>query len=199
MEARPSYRHIASDFYTHCHDLPPQIGRCHISGAEAQRWADCIDGADGRAWRLPLLKADDEPQPLGGFGQQDEAARREAAERVIANHRNIVRFAARAGGRPGFPPASAPLSDPRASVLEASIPQVDAALRHAVHALLDGPGGATARLSDGLEPPVVAASLGYLRDRISVPRDMGAPAARHLRANLNEVIERVGAAAAAVA
>ena len=27
MEARPSYRHIQSDFYTHVHDLPPQAGR----------------------------------------------------------------------------------------------------------------------------------------------------------------------------
>jgi glutathione S-transferase len=197
MESRPSYRHIASDFYTHCHDLPPQIGRCQISNAEAQKWADRIDGADGRAWRLPLPSLDDEPQPLGGFGQGEEEARREAAERVIANHRNIVRFAARAGGRAGFRPASAPLSDPRATVLEASIPQVDAALRHTVHALLHGAGGgAGAPLSEGLEPPVVAAALGYLRDRISVPRDMGAPAARQLRANLNEVIQRVGAAAA---
>ena len=25
MEARPSYRHIQSDFYTHVHDLPPQV------------------------------------------------------------------------------------------------------------------------------------------------------------------------------
>ena len=32
MERRPSYRGIASDFYTHCHDLPPQIGRCQVSG-----------------------------------------------------------------------------------------------------------------------------------------------------------------------
>ena len=26
MEGRPSYRHIQSDFYTHVHDLPPQVG-----------------------------------------------------------------------------------------------------------------------------------------------------------------------------
>ena len=74
--------------------------------------------------------------------------------------------------------------------------QIDAALRHTVHSLLSGPTEAAASLSEGLEPKVVAAALGYLRDRISVPRDMGAPAARQLRANLNEVIEKVGAKAA---
>ena len=32
MEGRPSYRHIQSDFYTHVHDLPPQVApwRCHL-------------------------------------------------------------------------------------------------------------------------------------------------------------------------
>ena len=30
MEGRPSYRHIQSDFYTHVHDLPPQIGGCRM-------------------------------------------------------------------------------------------------------------------------------------------------------------------------
>lgn len=194
MESKPSYRNIASDFYTHFHDLPPQIGRCQVSGPEAQAFADRIDGADGRAWRLPLPPLDEEPQPLGGFGQDEDAAKREAAERIIANHKAVVRFAARAGGGAGFPPVSAPLSDPRAGVFEASIPQVDAALRHTVHALLVGPDNALAQPSEGLESPIVTASLGYLRDRISVPRDMGAPAARQLRAHLNEVIERVGAA-----
>ena len=32
MESRPSYRNIQSDFYTHVHDLPPQVApwRCHL-------------------------------------------------------------------------------------------------------------------------------------------------------------------------
>ena len=42
MEARPSYRNIASDFYTHVHDLPPQIGRCQSSGDEASALADQV-------------------------------------------------------------------------------------------------------------------------------------------------------------
>ena len=52
MEGRPSYRNIQSDFYTHVHDLPPQVGRCQMV-AEARPLADAIDGTDG-SWSLPL-------------------------------------------------------------------------------------------------------------------------------------------------
>ena len=64
------------------------------------------------------------------------------------------------------------------------MPLVDAALRHVVHALLAGPDAAAANLSP-LEPTTTVKALGYLRDRVSVPRDMSYPAARQLRAHLN--------------
>ena len=68
MEGRPSFRNIQSDFYTHAHALPPQVGRCHFAG-DGRAHADVIDGADG-SWSLPL-KADhgDLAEPLTGFGQ----------------------------------------------------------------------------------------------------------------------------------
>ena len=100
---------------------------------------------------------------------------------------------------------AAELSDPNAAPAEEALPVVDALLRHTTHALLDSEGDAGAaalspdRLSGGIEPRAAAASLGYLRDRISVPRDMSYPAARQLRAHLNGVIEGVGAKAAAAA
>ena len=34
MEKRDTYMGLRSDFYTHCHDLPPQLG------GEARVWAD---------------------------------------------------------------------------------------------------------------------------------------------------------------
>mmetsp|Transcript_30917 Transcript_30917/g.91861 ORF Transcript_30917/g.91861 Transcript_30917/m.91861 type:complete len:474 (-) Transcript_30917:252-1673(-) len=204
MESRPSYRHVQSDFYTHVHDLPPQIGRCQ-SVPEAEELAAEIDGSDG-SWSLPLPEDDGSLlQPLQGLGAGADAARREAAERLLHNHEAIGRFAARGLSAPGFPPVAAELSDPNAAPAEEALPVVDALLRHTTHALLDGEGDAGAAalspdtLSGGIEPRAAAASLGYLRDRISVPRDMSYPAARQLRAHLNGVIEGVGAKAAAAA
>lgn len=191
MEGRPSYRHIQSDFYTHVHDLPPQIGRCQPV-ADAQPYMDAIDGSAG-SWTLPGLSAMLELHPTDGLGQDEAAARREAAERLLANHADVARFAARGLGRPGMPPVSAPLSDPRASSDEGALPLVDASLRHIVDALLSGTDAAAERLGQSsLEPRATAATLGYLRDRVSVPRDMGYPAALQLRAHLNWLIEESG-------
>jgi len=116
----------------------------------------------------------------------------------VNNSNNIVRFAARGLSGPGFPPVSADFSDPNVVPNEEAVPLVDAALRHVTHALIEGTDAASAsNLSSGIPPTAAAASLGYLRDRISVPRDMGWPAARQLRAHLNYVIDEFGAKAAA--
>jgi glutathione S-transferase len=37
LEARSSYRATQSDFHTHVHDLPPQMGGCHANGSPLQR------------------------------------------------------------------------------------------------------------------------------------------------------------------
>ena len=67
---------------------------------------------------------------------------------------------------------------------------VDVCLRHVAAALLDGTDGevATAAAADlkGVDQSgALASCLGYLRDRIGVPRDMGQAAALELRAHLN--------------
>merc|ERR1712232_1372399 len=55
MESRESYMASRSDFHTHVHDLPPQIGGCIASGTQEQKAvAAMIDGTDGRSWHLPL-------------------------------------------------------------------------------------------------------------------------------------------------
>jgi len=197
MESRPSYRHIQSDFYTHVHDLPPQIGRCH-STPESEPYAAAIDGRDG-SWRLPL-PADDgqliEPLQglMAGVAEPEAVARREAAERLLSNADAVVAFAARGLVGPGSPSVSAALADPNAKPDPASFPLVDAALRHVAHSLLDGADEAKAALSPSLPPESTERALGYLRDRISVPRDMGLPAARQLRAHCNAMIDAAAAA-----
>lgn len=42
MDTRESFRGIKSDYYTHCRDLPPQIGRCYFRLPLAERFRDEI-------------------------------------------------------------------------------------------------------------------------------------------------------------
>ena len=141
------------------------------------------------------LFARDAPTLTAAAAALAAQAAREAAERLIANHAAVARFAARGAGRPGFPPVAAPLSDPNAVADDGALEQIDIALRHTVHALLAGHEAAAGSFTAGLDAPTAVKSLGYLRDRISVPRDMCYPAARTLRAHLNWSIEMASSAA----
>jgi glutathione S-transferase len=79
MESRPTYRGTQSDFHTHAHDLPPQMGGCWENG-EPQMLVN-KDRVDNGPW----------------FGLPDvtytepENARQEALYRVIKHHINIIR------------------------------------------------------------------------------------------------------------
>ena len=104
MEERDSFKGIQSDYYTHCHDLPPQIGNC-FPQPEAEKYRKEIDG---ELWRLPVRQG---IEPLNAGA---DMARREAAARVIENRDKLVPFCLRAVGARGSPRVSAPLSDPNA-------------------------------------------------------------------------------------
>jgi len=199
MANRDVYRGIKSDYYTTAHDLPPQLGGCVENGENAQA-RDAIDGVNGIDWKLPLGPLDATSlEPW--WGEDDpRAARLEAASRVIDNHVNVTRFAARGCGQQGSPAYSAPLSDPNAKPGEEFVPAVDAALRVVVQSMLqseltmNAPVKSTlvTKGSDFPTGPAIA-SLAYLRDRIGVPRDMSYPAARQFRAHLNYVIDSLAA------
>lgn len=177
MESRPTYRATQSDYHTHVHDLPPQIGGCLASGTPEQiAAAASIDGTDGISWRLPLQPDSLEPAPLGV--DEPEADRAEAALALIRHHENIVSSSAAATG-----------ADPGAA---------DAAFRAAVATLLHHGGdpattaSAAASDEDGDASGAAAAgALRYTRDRICCPRDMGLGAARQLRAHLNYVADAI--------
>jgi glutathione S-transferase len=156
LEQRPTYRGTQSDFHTHAHDLPPQMGGCFASGsAEQRQWAARIDGG-----LLPLdLSAQVDPE-TSALPQQDPA--QEALARVLRHAPTLLdRMAA-------------------ATAIERGA--LDAALRAALARLLPSPG--PGQPVTPLPPAGTAAGLRYLRDRISVPRDMGLHAARLLRAAL---------------
>jgi len=79
MESRPTYRGTQSDFHTHVHDLPPQMGGCWENG-EPQMQIN-KDRVDCGPWDgLPDVAY---PEP--------ETSRAEALYRVIKHRANIIR------------------------------------------------------------------------------------------------------------
>ena len=79
METRSTYRGTQSDFHTHAHDLPPQMGGCYENGEpEMQRNRDRVDNGPWRG--LPDVTY---PEP--------ETAKEEALARVIKHRNNIIR------------------------------------------------------------------------------------------------------------
>lgn len=206
METRDPYLAFQSDFYTHCHDLPPQLGGC-ISTPESLPFAAAIDGTDGKSWHLPLPPLSATSLEPFCPGEDPARDRLRAARQLVSNHVNVTKFALRGVGQPGPRPVSAPLSDPTAISGMEYETEVDAALRFVAAALLrgdeaDGKPAVEVAVSSSqqqqgssLHGASVVPSLEYMRDRVGVPRDMPLPAARQLRAHLNWFIDTVAPSA----
>lgn len=141
LEQRPTYLGTQSDFHTHAHDLPPQMGGCYASGSAVQ--LQLAARIDRGPW--PIEAPDPETS------QAEPAHSAALALGRVLRHRAPI-LARNPAGPAGF----------------------DLPLRTALTALIRG--GALLP-----PPPGSAASLRYLRDRISVPRDMPLHAARRLR------------------
>ena len=148
MESRPTYRGTQSDFHTHAHDLPPQMGGCW-ENSEPQMLLNKARIDNGPWFGLPDATY---PEP--------ETSRAEALQRVIKHHINIIR------------------------VNPADDKLFDEALRCALTYMMIG---------EVCTPPSGSDSaLRYLRDRISVPRDMSIYAAKRLREALEKTASLVG-------
>lgn len=148
MESRPTYRGTQSDFHTHVHDLPPQMGGCW-SNNEPQALINQSRVDKGPWDGLPDVTY---PEP--------ETSRAEALHRVIKHHENIIR------------------------VNPAEDKLFDQALRCALTHMMTG---------EVCTPPSGSdLALRYLRDRISVPRDMSIYAAKRLRESLEKTAALVG-------
>ncbi len=126
MERRETYRSIQSDFYTHVHDLPPQLGGCVMNASAAQkRAAAAIDGTDGVSWHLPLPRLDARsPEPLREGQQEDSMVDRNEAAIALVRHREAMQEL----GRLGLPQASTRDAD--------ALQAVDGALRLVVQCLM---------------------------------------------------------------
>ncbi|WP_310489846.1 glutathione S-transferase family protein [Chamaesiphon sp. VAR_69_metabat_338] len=79
MESRETYRGTQSDFHTHVHDLPPQMGGCWENG-EPQMLVNKarVDNGDWDGLPDALF-----PEP--------ESARAEALYRTVKHHANLIR------------------------------------------------------------------------------------------------------------
>ena len=150
MESRSTYRGTQSDFHTHVHDLPPQMGGCWENG-EPQMLLNKARVNQGPWFGLPDVIYD-----------EPEDSRAEALQRVIKHRASLIQ------------------------VNPAEDSLFDAALRCALTSMMTG---------QICEPPQDSDSaLRYLRDRISVPRDMSIYAAKRLRQALEETAALVGQA-----
>ncbi|NER83383.1 MAG: glutathione S-transferase, partial [Leptolyngbya sp. SIO1D8] len=148
MESRPTYRGTQSDFHTHVHDLPPQMGGCY-ENSDPQTRLNQARVDNGPWFDLPDVTY---PEP--------ETSRVEALHRVTKHRDNLIR------------------------VNPADDLMFDEALRCALTHLMT---------STVCSPPSGSDSaLRYLRDRISVPRDMSIYAAKRLRQSLEETAALAG-------
>ena len=149
LESRSTYRGTQSDFHTHSHDLPPQMGGCYenrnpqtkINQAKVDRGAgDATGDATPKAnwFDLPDVKY-----------TEPENSRQEALARVLKHRENILQV------------------NPTEEALFGE------ALRCALTNMMTG--------ADCPPPADSEIGLRYLRDRISVPRDMSIYAGKRLR------------------
>lgn len=148
MESRPTYRGTQSDFHTHAHDLPPQMGGCYKN--DDPQTAINRNRVDNGPWEdLPDVTY---PEP--------DTSRAEALYRVVKHHANLIK------------------------VNPAQDELFDQALRCALTHLITG--------EVCTPPPGSDIGLRYLRDRISVPRDMSIYAAKRLKESLEVTAALVG-------
>lgn len=203
MERLDSYRLTKSDYYTHCWDLPPQLGGC-IEETAGERFRKAINGERSLdnsqgSWEIPLQSDNGGVEPDWEWASKN--CNLEATERISANHEAIVKFAARGAGQKALSMFSAPLADPTATPSTAVQISVDTVLRVVALSMIESETALMPVLEDVVRTihsnggqdfsSGVVDSLTYLRDRIGVPRDMKLPAARVLRAHLNWAIGRL--------
>ena len=151
LERRSTYLGTQSDFHTHVHDLPPQMGGCYANSTAEQQ--------------VLSARIDQGPWPIGAAAELDpETSQVEPPDAATVALARVLKHRRTLTSRNPLPEA-----------------RFDQALRCALSHLAQG--------KDIAPPPGSATGLRYLRDRISVPRDMPLHAARRLR----QALERTAA------
>ena len=152
MESREVYRGTQSDFHTHAHDLPPQMGGCFFPyGGQRINETKLVDHGP---YQNITGEVNPEVYPM------PQLAKEEAAYRMIKHHETLA--------------SKSPFGE------EA----FDDGVRCALTLLLTG---------QQIAPATKDAdhAIRYIRDRISVPRDMSIWAAKNLRQSLEDTAQLI--------
>jgi len=211
LEKRSTYLGTQSDFHTHAHDLPPQMGGCYPSGDPAQgalaaridqgpwpistgaealvrRAGEGSEQDNGFAKGTAIEQGKDAAaqDPETGLDQKraldPETSQREPADAALVALAQVLKHRGPILARNPLPPECfEPALRCALTALVAGRGLVSGSAEAAGTAE-EGQGGAGGREGRALTPPAgSAAGLRYLRDRISVPRDMPLYSARRLR------------------
>ncbi len=148
LESRSTYRGTQSDFHTHAHDLPPQMGGCYAN-RDKQTAINQAQVDRGDWFSLPDVKY-----------PEAENSRQEALARVLKHRDNIIK------------------------VNPATNDLFEVALRCALTYMMTE--------KDCPPPANSEIALRYLRDRISIPRDMSIYAGKRLRTALEYTAQLIG-------
>jgi len=150
METRETYLGTQSDYHTHAHDLPPQMGGCYTNNsAEAKENADLIDAG---------LLTDTVPEVSH---EEPATSMQEVIHRMLRHHDTISAINPYNNG------------------------VVDEALRCALTNMATGK-------HECVPPTGTDTALRYVKDRISVPRDMSIWAGKRLRTALEATAQLDG-------
>lgn len=206
LDRRPSYAAIKADFFSIVNGLEPLFGRAYgVETPEVKEIQRKIDGLHYTSWRLPVSAEENTREYLPPDTQPSERyTRQRAAVRLILNNKRLPRYMARALGTPG-PEYRSPLADPHNAIDEWVLPEVDAAYRYLVLALLRGKevvaplvAADKAAADTAYGGPVeearaargrIVGCLNYLKYRVGVPRDMTLAEARLVRGTLTWLVE----------
>jgi len=171
MESRPCYRGTKSDHHTHVHDLPPQMGGCYFSPGsemEMQSVAEAVALVDEPTPdKVIRNEVNDETFP------EPKSSRLEVCYRVLMHKEGMSKINPVKG------------------------PAFDVSLRAVLTKILED---STANESDQQEdvetldvlPSGGSQALLWIRDRLSIPRDMSLWAGRRFRSTLTAVATQYG-------
>ena len=152
MESREVYRGTQSDFHTHAHDLPPQMGGCYFPyGGQRISETKLVDYGP---YQKVTGEVNEQVYPM------PKLAKEEAAYRMIKHHETL------------------------ASKNPFGVEAFDDGVRCSLTLLLTGQ-HVTPVTQDSDQ------AIRYIRDRISVPRDMSIWAARNLRQSLEDTAQLI--------